>query len=561
MFLPILLMLLGGLVEFGFALNQYINVVEAAREGARAGVDGDPAQRDLVAAGPKLVSRMDCDGSITGQVTRDYYAGVACRVISSARPLIFNPVNEDDIVITVVRVYHDPLCDVTPVPPATAIPDADCHANILPDPHGAWPWWTPVPPDTLPRAGSPGDSDYAGQWQLFGNQASLFGREDLQTLIDENNSRLSAGILIVEGFYSYRLLLNLPWIQPFIDPENDGIPFRTFTVIPLPAGEPRATPTPTPSPTPTFTPTNTSTPTFTPGPTSTPTPLPPTETPTETPTEPGAPTVTPVCNPWYTSSANSTLTFVTSRSWPDYGWADNTPSLRLQVLLVGECGEALAGRTVQLVSDRGGSVDTLTPDGVAGNLYFFTIASNAVGNSSLWAVTEVCPAADVNCAGRENATLISLPFVRPTGHFVCLLGTRDVSTSANTLQLMYSNPSPSTTFAWPPYMARRLVRLTVEYPVASPALQIASVSFGSSANIIWSGGPVTGPSASFGDGTSLTWTSFNRSIISAFRPLQINFTQPITPPSGSWTYRVTAVWDDTLGASLCTSEPVTITLP
>lgn len=150
LFLPILLMLLGGLVEFGFALNQYINVVEAVREGARAGVDGDPAQRDLVAAGPKLVSRMDCDGSITGQVTRDYYAGVACRVISSARPLIFNPVNEDDIVITVVRVYHDPLCDVTPVPPATAIPDADCHANILPDPHGAWPWWTPVPRTRCP---------------------------------------------------------------------------------------------------------------------------------------------------------------------------------------------------------------------------------------------------------------------------------------------------------------------------------------------------------------------------------------------------------------------------
>ena len=42
LFLPILLIMLSGLVEFGFGLNQYINIVEATREGARFGVDGDP---------------------------------------------------------------------------------------------------------------------------------------------------------------------------------------------------------------------------------------------------------------------------------------------------------------------------------------------------------------------------------------------------------------------------------------------------------------------------------------------------------------------------------------
>jgi hypothetical protein len=51
-------------------------------------VDGDPSLRDLLPASPVLdISRMDCDGSVTGQVTEDFFAGVACRVISAARPV------------------------------------------------------------------------------------------------------------------------------------------------------------------------------------------------------------------------------------------------------------------------------------------------------------------------------------------------------------------------------------------------------------------------------------------------------------------------------------------
>ncbi len=44
-FFPILLIILSGVVEFGFAFNQYINLIEATREGARYAVNGDPCNK------------------------------------------------------------------------------------------------------------------------------------------------------------------------------------------------------------------------------------------------------------------------------------------------------------------------------------------------------------------------------------------------------------------------------------------------------------------------------------------------------------------------------------
>jgi hypothetical protein len=257
LFLPILLILLSGLVEFGFGLNRYVNVVEATREGARSGVDGDPALRDLIFSGGAAVSNTDCDTS------RDYYSQIACRVERAAQPVTLDPA-QDDIIITVVRTYRDPRCEpeATQTPP----PVGDCSSNILPDPHGLWPVIaTPKPGDTpLPGAGTwsggPGRITKLGQWIRYGNWESEFDRAELQAYIDNNPQPLSAGILVVETFYYYELVLKLPWITPFVGLTAGGEPailFRTYTVVPLPAGEPRATPTntPTPTPTPTFTPT------------------------------------------------------------------------------------------------------------------------------------------------------------------------------------------------------------------------------------------------------------------------------------------------------------------
>ncbi|MBL8056957.1 MAG: pilus assembly protein [Anaerolineales bacterium] len=542
LFLPILVMLLGGLVELGLGLNRFINIIEAAREGARYGSDLQPDPRldgrDLVNIGGQDVSNMDCES------TRDFYGKIACVVQQAADPAVLND-QTDDIVITVARIYRSPLCD-EPSPP----PGLDCTARILPDPDGLWP--------DPPLDPAEGEIATRGRWRWSGAGDSKFTREEIQNYIDAN--ALSSGVLIVEVFYRYHMILNLPWITPFLDPAGIGLPFYTYTIIPVPAGEPRPTPTPTFTPSPTPSPTLTSTYTPTPGPTATFTPTP-TDTPTPTPTDTPPPTNTPTtCRSGYVSVQKSSFTFVTGRQWPDYAWADDAQSLRVQVMLVSECDEPLLSRTITIrTNPERASTDTITFDQSAANLYWYFVRSRTVGITNYTAATELCPASDPMCAGRVDTTVVAIPLTPIVGHYVCVYGQRDISLSSNTLVLAYNNPAPSASLAWPPRIDRRLIRLSVEWPAGS--LRLQTISFGSTSNVIWSGSAGTSPST-FGDGTGLPWTSPNRAMVfSPVKTLQLVFDQPITPASGSYTYRITAVWDDTLGGSVCTSDVVSVTLP
>lgn len=271
LFLPVLLILLSGLVEFGFGLNQYINVVEATREGARFGVDGDPgnepfkddparADRDLVAdLSGYLVSDTTCQDDpstpAVEETTRDYYGQIACIVQRAADPITLTPSNSD-IIITVVRTYRDAQCD-NPPPPPTPTPDpngVECQTEILPEPYGFWPYMITQVPSGMSST-SPGDPTVAGRWQLYNSGLTTqFDRTRIQNYLSSTpiRSQSSAGVLIVETYYNYEMLLKLPWITQFVP---DPILFYTYTIVPLPAAEPRPTPTPTFTPSPTFTPT------------------------------------------------------------------------------------------------------------------------------------------------------------------------------------------------------------------------------------------------------------------------------------------------------------------
>lgn len=546
-FLPILLMILGGLVEFGFAFNEYINVVEATREGARAGVDGDPAQRDLDTNGR---SKTNCEdirdgsGNLVSAATTDYYARIVCVIENAMEPVSLDPATSyDDIVITVVRVYRDPVCDETPAPTftPTANPNpwpARCNpptgVDILPDPLGLWPY-TPAPPS----AGSPGSNNAPGQWILYGNSVSRFNRTRLENYVDTNPIPTGAGILVVETYYTFNLVLKLPWIQPFIDIEDDGIPFYTYTIVPLPAGEPRATPTQTP--TPTNTPTNTPTPTVVP-PTNTFTPTP-SDTPTQTatPTETPAPTATSPCNLGIVSAARSRVIV----SEPNPAWSDNEMLVPVQVQLYDDCNvpvqaaDEVPPRPVTLFSSRG-AADVITAGPATGNTYFFDVRSGTVGTSILQASVPITP----------SGTVISFPLspsAENTVDFVCVAGVQDVSTNPNTLQLLYTNPSE-------PAANRRIITLNVTW---NSGRQLNSVSFGNSANVIWNGPPASSPL----NIPSTGWSSTNRVVTSTqFKPLQLNFNGPIRPTSGTWTYTVVASWDNGAGGSICTSAPVVVSL-
>ncbi|NOH03534.1 MAG: hypothetical protein HND47_17015 [Chloroflexi bacterium] len=70
--LPIILILLSGVVEFGFALNYYLSLLDATREAARFFSDQDPFTRDG-------------GGAITGD-DNNFYASAATMVRASPGP-------------------------------------------------------------------------------------------------------------------------------------------------------------------------------------------------------------------------------------------------------------------------------------------------------------------------------------------------------------------------------------------------------------------------------------------------------------------------------------------
>jgi Flp pilus assembly protein TadG len=64
--LPIFMLIIFGIVEFGFLLNRYISVAQAAREGARVaslGYTTDESEARAVATTPDLAGDIFCSGS------------------------------------------------------------------------------------------------------------------------------------------------------------------------------------------------------------------------------------------------------------------------------------------------------------------------------------------------------------------------------------------------------------------------------------------------------------------------------------------------------------------
>src|SRR5574337_1018532 len=185
--MPVLAILLAGMIEFGFALNQFLNILDAAREGARFGSDGDPTIRASSGINPN-------DLTTTCNVTKDFYMQVACVVMQTASPIVLDP-KTDDIVISIYRVYDDPLV----VPRDTYI------LGRLPD-------YT-QDPDLSANDPISSTQRLQGQWRLYGNHQSIFSQADIQARLDATAP--GAGVLVVEVFYDYHMILGLPWITKF----------------------------------------------------------------------------------------------------------------------------------------------------------------------------------------------------------------------------------------------------------------------------------------------------------------------------------------------------------
>jgi hypothetical protein len=185
LFFPIILMMLSGLVEFGFLLNQYLNLMDGPREGAR-----------FVVSEPAFIGTSENDNIV-------FYNLVTAKAINTIFPYVLDPAL-DDIVISVVSFKDDAMY------------------HRYPDDAGV----TSTP----------------GQYSLYHNKTSKYTDFQIGNLLSSQSGVPKGGAVIVEMYYSYHQALALPWLLPFVP---DPIQLYMSSVMPLPgATPPEITPIP-----------------------------------------------------------------------------------------------------------------------------------------------------------------------------------------------------------------------------------------------------------------------------------------------------------------------------
>lgn len=184
--LPILLIVISGLIEFGFLLNFYLDLVDTTREVARLASDDDPVHDEA--------GFFDDDPRNSpepkGFYDRAYDAMYT--ELTGARQISLVQANDDDLVLSIFAIQNGTILARYPV----------AYAG------------------TCAQGGEKG-------WRLFCNQESRFDNARLLSMLDANAR--DTGLVLVEIFYNYNLVMGLPWVEIFL---GDPVTLHTYSVMP-----------------------------------------------------------------------------------------------------------------------------------------------------------------------------------------------------------------------------------------------------------------------------------------------------------------------------------------
>lgn len=180
----LLMTMLAGVIEFGNLLNQYIILIDGAREGARAASNADPFNRPDYTNNDSFYSTIDdlIEGTVDGDPDHP-----------NAQPAVIIPLklvddNDDDVVITVYSI--------------------DTAGNLV---------------------GFPDDDG----WSRYGNQTTKFDTSELKSRVISAPGAPLTGMVVVEIFYHYPSILK-------ILPEDFTL--HAYSIMPVTAAEPTPVP-------------------------------------------------------------------------------------------------------------------------------------------------------------------------------------------------------------------------------------------------------------------------------------------------------------------------------
>lgn len=194
--LPVLLMMLSGLVEFGFMLNYYLDIIDAAREAARFAANDDPIHNDATG----VYQDPNCQFYLRTQTVTEQSLN-----IGSGGQIVLNPAS-DDIIISAYSVLGNTV---------------DKRFPVI-------------------TSGCPGLNVVSGAVSRFANRTTgLDTAADIEAKLDA--AAPNTGMVSVEIYYDYHMVLGLPWIRAFVP---DPVTLWAYSIMPNVNVEPTPTPVP-----------------------------------------------------------------------------------------------------------------------------------------------------------------------------------------------------------------------------------------------------------------------------------------------------------------------------
>jgi hypothetical protein len=177
--LPVLLILLSGLIEFGFLLNAYLDVIDAAREAARSAANSDPND-SLFFRQAFINSRGSLFTASDGRINWVPSNPDDCTAVNG------------DIVVSAFGFLNNAI--------QTRFPGADVGLSNCP-------------------------------LNLY---QTKFTDADINLKMDEFSIG-NSGAVMVEIYYEFEMVLGLPWITAFVP---DPIVVHAYTIMPNTYAEP-----------------------------------------------------------------------------------------------------------------------------------------------------------------------------------------------------------------------------------------------------------------------------------------------------------------------------------
>jgi hypothetical protein len=190
--LPVLLMMLSGLIEFGILLNYYLDVIDAAREAARFAADGDPIRDD---AGNPLDPNPAYFLNVQ-ELTKQSLDFASDGRIDWRTPAVCGTDIQGDIVISAFSTLGDAVDRRFPT--------------------------------------GTGDNGLS----MCSSHVSKISTADVNAILS-GASIPNSGLVLVEIFYDYHMVLGLPWIRAFVP---DPIMLHAYSIMPNVNVEPTPTP-------------------------------------------------------------------------------------------------------------------------------------------------------------------------------------------------------------------------------------------------------------------------------------------------------------------------------